>query len=194
VALAAGTYALGPACGTLLVRTGKGGAAAKAGHNLQIEVTAWRATLEVGEATAMTLSADARSLRVRRGGGGLSPLGDEEKAAIAQTIDDEVLKGSAIEFRSSRVDADADGSRMRVDGELELAGARRPISFELAVEPGGRLQGVAKVKQTDWGMKPYSALFGTLKVADVVEVAIDATLPDPQTAEPTATTRSAHDG
>ena len=27
-------------------------------------------------------------------------------------------------------------------------------------------------------MKPYSALFGTLKVADVVEVGIDAACPD----------------
>ena len=41
----------------------------------------------------------------------------------------------------------------------------------------GRLTGTATVKQTDWGMKPYTALFGTLKVADEVEVAIDAGLP-----------------
>ena len=33
------------------------------------------------------------------------------------------------------------------------------------------------VKQTDWGIKPYSALFGALKVADEVEVAIDAACP-----------------
>jgi hypothetical protein len=30
-------------------------------------------------------------------------------------------------------------------------------------------------------MKPYSALFGTLKVADVVEVAVAATVPAPET-------------
>ena len=33
------------------------------------------------------------------------------------------------------------------------------------------------VKQTDWKMKPFSALFGTLKVADVVEITIDARIP-----------------
>ena len=33
------------------------------------------------------------------------------------------------------------------------------------------------VKQTEWGMKPYTALFGTLKVADEVRVEIDAGLP-----------------
>jgi hypothetical protein len=30
------------------------------------------------------------------------------------------------------------------------------------------------VQQTDWSIKPYSALFGTLKVADEVTVSIDA--------------------
>ena len=178
--LAPGTYVLGPECGTLTVRTGKGGAAAKAGHNLQIEVTRWRATVEVGDEPAITLSADARSLRVVTGSGGMAPLGDEEKAGIAQTIDDEILKGTAIEFRSTRVDAD--GDRLGVEGELELAGTRRPLAFEVAVGEDGRLAGTAEVKQTDWGMKPYSALFGTLKVADVVEIAVQAN------------TRSAGDG
>jgi hypothetical protein len=41
---------------------------------------------------------------VRSGSGGLSPLGDAEKASIARTIDAEVLRGGAIEFRSTRVD------------------------------------------------------------------------------------------
>ena len=39
------------------------------------------------------------------------------------------------------------------------------------------MTGAAVVKQTEWGMKPYTALFGTLKVADEVRVEIDAGLP-----------------
>jgi hypothetical protein len=35
------------------------------------------------------------------------------------------------------------------------------------------VSGSAVVKQTDWGMKPYTALFGTLKVADEVEVRLE---------------------
>jgi hypothetical protein len=159
---------LGPENGTLTVRTGKGGAAAKAGHNLVIEVTRWAATLDE---SAAELSADARSLRVRSGSGGISPLGDEEKAGIAQTIDEEVLKGTAIVFRSSSVERS--GDRFEVSGELELSGAKRPLDFSLDVA-GGHVTGSARVKQTDWGMKPYSALFGTLKVADELEIAIDA--------------------
>ena len=42
-------------------------------------------------------------------------------------------------------------------------------------------------------MKPFSALFGTLKVADVVEVAIDARVPSSLDLEATAA-RSSDDG
>ena len=105
----------------------------------------------------------------------MNSLGDDDMANIEQTIDDEVLKGTKIEFHSTAVQTSADGGRMNVSGELELAGRRAPISFELSVD-GGRLTGTATVKQSDWGMKPYSALFGTLKVLDDVQVAIDAEL------------------
>jgi hypothetical protein len=162
---------LGPENGTLTVRTGKGGAAAKAGHNLVIEVTRWQGTLTPD---TVELTADARSLRVRSGSGGISPLGDEEKAGISQTIDEEVLEGGAIVYRSSAVTERAGG--YDVEGELDLLGVRAPLAFALSLD-GDHLTGSASVKQTDWRIKPYSALFGTLKVADVVEVAIDATLP-----------------
>jgi polyisoprenoid-binding protein YceI len=64
-----------------------------------------------------------------------------------------------------------------VDGELTLAGTTRPLAFELLVSEAGRLSGEAVVTQTEWGMKPYSTLFGALKVADDVRVEIDAALP-----------------
>jgi polyisoprenoid-binding protein YceI len=179
MAIAPGSYALGPEDGTLTVRTGKAGAAAKAGHDLVIEVTSWRATLDVAaapEAGAVALTADARSFRVRSGSDGIGPLGDEEKASIEQSIDDDVLKGGDIAFRSSAV-AVAPGGGLRVEGDLDLLGTRRPIAFDLATAEAGRLAGRARFKQSDWGIKPFSALFGTLKVADEVEVAIDAKLP-----------------
>jgi hypothetical protein len=159
---------LGPDNGRLTVHTGRGGAAAKAGHDLLIEVTRWRGTLEDG---AIELEADPRSLRVLEGSGGISALSDDDKAGIAQTIDEEILKGTPIVFRSTRVEHSA--SRLDVEGELELVGARRTIGFALDVTGDGRVTGSAHLRQSDWGIKPFSALFGTLKVADVVEVRID---------------------
>jgi YceI-like domain len=163
----------GPDNAVLTVRTYRSGAAAKAGHDLVIEVTSWEGTLEPG---AVTLTADAGSLRVIEGTGGIQALDADDKAGIEKTIDDEVLEGTPIEFRSSEVALGPDGSGT-VRGELVLAGARRDLSFELVVGEDGHLTGTAIVKQSEWGMKPYSALFGTLKVADEVEVAMVAAVP-----------------
>jgi len=174
-----GPHTLGPDNATLSVRTGRGGAAAKAGHDLLIDVTSWQATLEVGGNRApvmIELHADAASLRVREGTGGMQALGDDDKAGIRQTIDDEVLKGEGIEFRSSEILAGA-GGRISVRGELKLVGNTRPIEFDLRISPDGELSASATLKQTDWGIKPYSTLFGALKVADEVEVVLDARPP-----------------
>ena len=46
--------------------------------------------------TSMELTADATSLRVVEGTGGMQALGDDDLANIHQTIDDEVLKRQDI--------------------------------------------------------------------------------------------------
>jgi polyisoprenoid-binding protein YceI len=166
-----GAHKLGPDNGTLSVKTGRSGAAAKAGHDLVIQVTSWEATLDVG-AASLTLDVDSASLRVIQGTGGMQALGDDDKANIHQTIDEDVLKGESIEFRSTEVEL-ADG-RIVVRGDLKLAGATHPVAFDVLVGDDGKLSASALLKQTDWGMKPYSALFGALKVADEVEVTLDA--------------------
>jgi hypothetical protein len=156
----------------------KAGAASKAGHNLVIEVQSWEAQLTAGEAgadTSLVLSADSRSMRVLEGSGGIKPLTEADKSSITQTIDDEVLKGCTIEFRSTSVAA-TDGE-LRVEGQLELAGRRNPITFGVTVAQDGRLRGSATIKQTLWGIKPYTALFGALKVLDEVQVVVEGTVP-----------------
>jgi hypothetical protein len=139
----------GPENAELTVHTKRGGAAAKAGHDLTILVERWNATYEDGE---LVFEADSRSMRVVDGTGGITSLGDDEKAAISETIDEEVLKGTPITYRG---------------GELTLNGVTRPVAFTF-----DGTEGRAEVKQTDFKIKPYSALFGTLKVADVVEVKV----------------------
>ena len=174
MSLAAGTYRLGPGDGTLRVRTGRSGAAAKAGHDLLIEVTAWEATLTVGDEARVELSADAGSLRVLEGTGGIQSLGDDDKAEINKTIVGEVLEGQPIAFRSTAVEEGGDA--LAVAGELTIAGATRPLAFDVDLD-GGRARATVVVTQSEFGMKPYSTLFGALKVADEVRVEIDAALP-----------------
>ena len=69
----------------------------------------------------------------------------------------------------------AGGSRLSVRGDLTLLGETRPIAFDLLVGDG-TLRSSVVVKQTEWGITPYSALFGALKVSDEVEVELDAGL------------------
>ena len=54
----------GPDNGSLKIRTRRTGGAAKAGHDLVIEVESWQATLDPEAQPALTLIADSRTLRV----------------------------------------------------------------------------------------------------------------------------------
>jgi polyisoprenoid-binding protein YceI len=166
-------YELGPDDGTLAVRTSRTGTVAKAGHDLLIHVTKWTGKLETGDAPSVAQDADATTLKVREGTGGMMALDDGDLANIEQTIDDEVLKRQDISFRSTRVEETADG--LSVTGDLTIRGTTRPVAFDLSLADD-RVRGTAVVKQTEWGMKPYTALFGALKVADEVRVEIDAAL------------------
>jgi hypothetical protein len=80
-------------------------------------------------------------------------LSDRDRDSIRETIDDEVLKGTAIEFASTTAREAAGG--VGVDGELRAA---------------------ARLCQSDWGMKPYSGMFGALKVADELAVEVEGRL------------------
>jgi len=179
VAIPAGTHRLGPDDGTLSLRTGRTGAAAKAGHDLLIHVTDWEATITVGDDpgdATIALDIDGGSMRVIEGTGGMKALSESDRTDISKTIDDEILKRQHITFRSTRV-APAGGRRVRVEGDLTLLGVARPIALDVAVGDDGALSGGVVIAQSDWGIKPYSTLFGALKVSDEVALAIDARLP-----------------
>ncbi len=105
MAIQPGTYELSPQDGTLLLRTRKGGAASKAGHNLLIEVERWGATAQFTDdpsKSVLELTADSTSFAVKEGTGGVKSLSDDDKASIAQTINQEVLKGTPISFSRRR--------------------------------------------------------------------------------------------
>lgn len=170
-----GTHALGPGTATLRVRTHRQGIAAKAGHDLIIEVGRWEARLTLGAAPALELTADATSLEIREGLHGVKPLSDRDRREIRKNIDAKVLGGSPISFRSTSV-TDAGGGALDVAGDLTMAGATRPTSFSVRVGDDGAVSAATSVQQTTWGIKPYSGLMGALKVADEVQVEVDGRL------------------
>jgi polyisoprenoid-binding protein YceI len=180
VSIETGTHELGPENATLRVKTYREGLAAKAGHDLVIEVTRWRATFHVAEdfaRSSVELSADADSLQVREGLRGVKPLTNKDRAEIRKNIDQKVLGREPIGFRSAEMELGDEGRRIIVRGELQMAGSTRPLDFELSVAPDGGVSGAVTVVQSDWGIKPYRGLMGALKVRDSLEVVLDARLP-----------------
>ena len=107
----------------------------------------------------------------------MQALGDDDKENIEQTIDEEVLKQQRVAFQSSQVQATAGGTGLNVRGDLTLLGATHPLEFDIEVDEDGKLTCVAVIAQTAWGITPYSALFGALKVLDEVEVELAGFLP-----------------
>jgi polyisoprenoid-binding protein YceI len=174
VSIPDGRYRFGPDNVTLSVTTGRPGAVARAGHDLLLSVTDWEGTLEVGAASRVEVRVDGGSLKVQEGTGGMQALDDDDRANIEQTIDDEVLRRDQITFRSTEVAPDGDG--LRVAGELTMLGQTAPLTVDLALADGTLTAG-GIVRQTDFGMKPYSALFGALRVADEVRVSLSASWP-----------------
>jgi polyisoprenoid-binding protein YceI len=174
-----GAHKLGPENATLRVKTERHGAAAKAGHDLLIEIGAWEGTLEVDEQgpVGLELSAESGSMQVIEGTGGVMALSDEDKVEVKETLEEEVLAPSRVEFESTEITSTDDGEHFSVSGELVMNGKRQPLGLELSLGRDGEISGRATVKQSDWGIKPYSGLFGTLKVRDEVEVVAEGSLP-----------------
>jgi polyisoprenoid-binding protein YceI len=184
--LATGSYAIGPATGALTVHTGRGGFGARAGHDLVIEVTRWTGTAHIDadriEASSVEVVVEATSLEVREGKGGALPLLAINKSEIAKTID-KVLnteRHPEIRFRSAAVAPTADG--FSVHGNLTIAGVTRPAELTVSVDlHAGRPRGTVTttVIQSDFGIKPYSAMLGALKVLDPVEIRAEVQLAQP---------------
>jgi polyisoprenoid-binding protein YceI len=182
--LANGSYTIGPATGALTLHTGRSGFGAMAGHDLVIEVTRWAGTVSIDaeriEASTVEVVVDAASLEVREGKGGAAPLLAINKLEIARTIN-KVLstkKYPEARFRSTAVAPTADG--FIVQGDLTIVGATRPAELIVVIgQIAGRPRGTVTttVVQSSFGIKPYSAMLGALRVRDAVEVRADVRLP-----------------
>lgn len=178
--LADGVYTLGPESGRLLVKTARTGLGSKAGHDLTIEVTRWHATATVDTANAanssVTVSVEVDSFEVREGTGGVKPLTDSDRADIKKTLREKILHTAAhptISYTSSRVQGSAEA--FTVTGDLTITGVTQPVAMQCRAT-GGRVTGTATITQTRWGIRPYSAFFGALKLRDDVEVVFDVAL------------------
>jgi len=183
VAATAGSFQLGPEAGRVVIKTTRAGLAAKAGHDLTIEVTRWSARVEVpaedgGGLAAATVQADLDlgSLEVREGTGGALPLTDRDRREIKKQIGS-ILGAATATFGSSRV-IPSGSSGGAVEGSVTLNGRTQPTVLQVTAPGRGQYRGSATLAQTGFGIKPYSGFFGALKLKDEVTLEFQLTLPE----------------
>lgn len=183
MAIRAGHHEFGPDQGRITLRTSRDGLAASAGHDLTIDAARWSGELVVGPdlvAASLEVKVDLGALVVRDGTGGIKPLSDRDKREISVTAR-KVLGADRYpeaSFTASGFEAGPDGSGGVVAGSLTLAGQSRPLRLAVTEAGPGRYRATTTVRHTDFGIKPYSAFLGSLKVADVVQVEVDLDLSD----------------
>lgn len=180
---------VGPSNGHLRVRTYRQGLAAKAGHDLVLEVAEWHGRVHVpseadGSASvaaeievAIEVEIDLRRLEVREGTGGVKPLTERDRADIRKAMRQSLgIDAQPIAtFRSSSVRVE--GERATVEGELSIAGQSRPVELDVRREADGTISGSTQIVQSAWGIKPYAGFFGALKLRDAVDVEFVLQLP-----------------
>ena len=167
-------YRLDPAS-RLVVKTGKAGLLGFAGHPHVIQAHAVKGELVYRPgraASSLHLTLPTDSLEV------LTPPDTEEIRKVTESMRNDVLHVDRYpEMRFAADSLDARSGRMSFALLVTMAGKTRPVpvTAEVTIAPDSiRAIGTFTVKQTDFGIEPYSGgPGGTVKVADKVTMCFD---------------------
>jgi polyisoprenoid-binding protein YceI len=178
----AGRHQLGPDRGRILLRTFRDGLAAQAGHDLTIEATRWSGDLRVNDdlsPASLEVHIDLGALVVRDGTGGVKPLSDRDRREIAVTtrkvLGTDQHPEAVFAADSFRPAPDGGGE---ISGTFTLRGRERPLRVQVKQTGAGSYHAETQIVQSDYGIKPYTAFLGALRVRDGVDVAVELDLSD----------------
>jgi polyisoprenoid-binding protein YceI len=176
-----GRHKLGPDTGRITLRTHRDGIAAQAGHDLTIEAPRWAGEVVLANdltPVSLTAKVDVSALAVLEGSGGIRPLTDRDKREIAVTAR-KVLSADRhpeLTFTATTFEVGPDGASGTIAGTLSLAGRSGPQRLQVSQTAPGQYRATTTVRQTDFGIKPYSGFLGALKVSDAVDVEVELDL------------------
>ena len=149
------------------------------GHRLTLLMNSWDATVRWagGQPVAVHMTVDVDGLVVSHGEGGLMTLsGPEKSLARSHALKSlDAARFPTISFQADHIARTDEGYRL--SGTVEIRGTSRGCVVDLRVEDLGgawRMSGETEVRQTEFGVKPYSMLMGAMKVVDIVTVAFTA--------------------
>jgi len=155
------------------VYTYKEGLLSAVAHDLKLRVTRFTVDIE-GDSVRAECAAD--SLRVlhaiRDGRDDPAALSLADRQKIESNIVEEVLSARRfpqIRFVGRSVKSATGG--LRVEGELSLHGKSRALSLPVDTS-GERWTAEVVLSQPDFGIKPYSAMLGTLRIRPDVRVVV----------------------
>jgi polyisoprenoid-binding protein YceI len=172
----------------LVVKTFKEGAAARLAHNHVVHAPDFSGSVQFDaqnpgndsirvEVHTATLTVDDFARRKQFGETGLPS--DDELADITKNLRSEdqlyVERYPTMGFVSNKVEKTAEGA-YKVTGKLTIRGVTKEVSFPAQVTMEGtnfRSKAELKFKQSNFGYKPYSAMFGAVRVADEAILFLD---------------------
>jgi polyisoprenoid-binding protein YceI len=106
-------------------------------------------------------------------------MSDFERSGFHKVLHEDVLASErhpTIKFRStsiSNVQKSGDSRSFTLHGDLTLRGVTKRVSFPVKVTINGnqlRATGEENIRQTDFGITPYSGGLGTIKIGDQLKV------------------------
>ena len=162
-----------PSNASITIFTYKEGLLSKVAHDLQIKVTSF--TVNATHDT-IRASADTRSLRVehcmKQGTPDPKALSAGDKRKIESNIVKDVLKTRrfpTVTLNSGEIKDH--GDRLEIRGELNLHGQRRTVNIT-AKRNGERYVAEFWIHQPDYGIAPYKALMGAIKLKPNLKVVV----------------------
>lgn len=164
----------------VLVFTFREGLLSAMGHDLELRAGSF--SIDVADdRRSIEARFDARAIRVvsamRGGAHQAGVLSDRDKRSIEASIADEVLDTKRhAEIRFSSTAVTEEGGVVHVTGTLVLHGRSKSITFT-ARRVGERFVAEVTLHQPDFGIKPFSAMMGALKIKPDVRVRISVPVP-----------------
>lgn len=149
---------------TLQIFTYKDGLLARMAHDLRLSLGRFEVALEDGRVRGSFDPASARVDGVAHGDRvDAAGLSDKDKRTIEDTIAKDVL--DAVRHRRVDFEGALVPDPWRVEGRLTMRG--RAVDVELPVDvEGGEVVVDATIVPSRWGIAPYKALAGAIKLQD----------------------------
>lgn len=172
-----GDNALGPDNGQIRFRTKREGVASKVGHDLLLDVSQWSGRLVADSdnppQARLEVTVEMASLRVLEGTGGVKELSSGDKADITKNALKllEVDKHPTAKFVAERA-----APNSPLEGSLTLCGKSAPLKLDVTSTGDASWRATGTLMQSAFGIKPFKAMLGALRLADEVTLEIDLKL------------------